>query len=202
MSELTIECQCGTIHGAIYDIEKKSGERVRCYCRDCQSYAHYLGQAKILLDAHGGTGMYVTTPQGIAFTQGQDQLACLQLSPQGPLRWYARCCNTPLGNTIKNPRLPFVSLPLICVKADVESAFGPKELGIFAKDAHGTLGKPASSRMSPWAALRVAYRLLRARIRGETKRSAYFDAAGQPRSRPTLIGKDDRREALKQAGFA
>ena len=39
-----------------------------------------------------------------AFTQGKDRLACMSLSDKGMLRWYTTCCNTPIGNTMRNSR--------------------------------------------------------------------------------------------------
>lgn len=202
MTDLHIECQCGSVRGVVHRVDKKPGERVRCYCRDCQSYAHHLGNAQKTLDKQGGTGMYLTSPQGIEFTQGREHIACLQLSPQGPLRWYANCCKTPLGNTMKNPQIPFVSLPEVCLQEQLEIALGPKELGIFAKDAHGNVPKPAYKGMSLLAAARVARRLIRARLLGEHKRSPYFDATGQPIASPQLLSKTERQSALAQAGFA
>jgi Family of unknown function (DUF6151) len=45
----------------------------------------------------------------LRFTKGQDQIEGLRLTPKGLYRWYAKCCNTPVGNT-RAPALPFVSM--------------------------------------------------------------------------------------------
>jgi len=67
------------------------------------------GTVKIL-DAQGGTDVVQTRPANLTFTHGQDTLACMRLTPKGLLRWYAACCNTPIGNTVANYRMPFVGL--------------------------------------------------------------------------------------------
>ncbi len=203
MTNLTLTCRCGKLHGEITDTEHRSGERVRCFCRDCQSYAHHLGAADITLDEHGGTGMYLTTPKGIRFDRGGDQLACLQLSPKGPLRWYAQCCNTPIANVIRDPKLPFVSLPLAGISGDVTAALGDRETGVFAKDAKGTpSGRNIHAGMSPLAGLRVAKRLLLGRLKGEHKVTPFFGPDGKPVVAPTILSREARAKALNMAGFA
>ena len=38
-------------------------------------------------------------PKFMTMTQGADRLTFLRMTEKGPLRWYASCCNTPIGNT-------------------------------------------------------------------------------------------------------
>lgn len=202
MTDLNLSCRCSKLQGRVADIEHRSGERARCFCRDCQSYAHYLGAADITLDEHGGTGMYLTTPVGISLTQGADQLACLQLSPKGPLRWYAKCCNTPIANTIRNSKIPFVSLPLAGIQNDVEASLGNKEVGVFAQDAHGTPQAPGTHDAMPLSAsLRVALRLLLGRLKGHHKNSLFFSNTGHPVRVPHILSREERSKALTMAGF-
>ena len=73
--------------------------RVICYCDDCQAFAHQLGRAD-LLDSNGGTDIVQVAPASPHIRQGQDKIAALRLSPKGLYRWHARCCNTPVGNTL------------------------------------------------------------------------------------------------------
>jgi len=82
--------------------------RATCYCKDCQSFAYFLGKEKETLNELGGTDIVPASPRCVTFKQGQASLACLQLSPKGLLRWYAKCRNTPIGNTWRNNKLSYV----------------------------------------------------------------------------------------------
>jgi len=202
MTDLALSCRCGKLQGTISDVEHRSGERARCYCRDCQSYAHHLGTAEYILDEHGGTGMYLTTPRGLSFQHGAEQLACLQLSPKGPLRWYAQCCNTPIANVISNPKMPFASVPLAAIPGDIPAALGTRETGILARDAHGTpINAQTHDGMSPAAGLRAVLRVLRGRLLGHHRDSPFFKADGTPVAPPRILSREERAAALALAGF-
>jgi hypothetical protein len=82
--------------------------RVVCYCDDCQAFAHQLGRAD-LLDSHGGSDLVQVAPASLTFVQGQHRIVGLRLTPKGLFRWYADCCNTPVGNTL-SPAIPFVGI--------------------------------------------------------------------------------------------
>ena len=77
--------------------ELASANQVVCYCKDCQMYALFLGRESDILDEHGGTHVLQLLPKNVAFTQGTEALACVRLSENGLLRWYASCCKTPIG---------------------------------------------------------------------------------------------------------
>jgi Family of unknown function (DUF6151) len=62
-----------------------------------------------LLNDRGGSDSIQIAPAALRFTKGQDQIEGLRLTPKGLYRWYAKCCNTPVGNT-RAPALPFVSM--------------------------------------------------------------------------------------------
>jgi hypothetical protein len=86
-----------------------SAYRAVCYRDDCQAYLHHLGRAD-LFDDHGGTDTVQVAPNTVTFERGAELIAGLQLTPKGLHRWYARCCQTPLGNTL-TPTLPFIGIP-------------------------------------------------------------------------------------------
>ena len=95
----SIRCKCGKLKGKFKqttDINK-----CVCYCADCQAFAHFLNRNEIL-DKLGGTNILQTIPKNVTFTEGTENLACMRLTPNGLLRWYAACCNTPIGNTSPN----------------------------------------------------------------------------------------------------
>src|SRR5262245_19575480 len=101
-----LHCRCGTIKRSIND--PRSANHAICYCRDCQAFAHFLGREKDILDERVGSDIVQILPKNLAFTQGSEALACMRLTPQGMLRWYAGCCNTPIGNTLATPKLSFI----------------------------------------------------------------------------------------------
>ena len=92
-----LQCRCGTLKGVIAN--PRSGNRVVCYCRDCQAFAYFLGREADVLDELGGSEVVQILPRNLTFTQGVETLACLRLTENGLLRWYAACCSTPIGNT-------------------------------------------------------------------------------------------------------
>ncbi len=202
-TDLNLRCACGRLRGRLRGAGPSRGQRMRCYCRDCQSYAHHLGQADRVLDAQGGTILYQTTWEGLEFTRGENQLACLRLSPKGPLRWFTRCCNTPVANTLPNASLPFVALPRACWTRDPGEQLG-REIGIFARDAQGDRAQLKSFDRPPTRVmLRVLARLIKGRLRGVHRRSPFFDPdSGQPRCEPTILSREQRAKALAEAGFA
>jgi len=109
MATIPLACRCGDMAGSAADITPTSGNRIVCCCTDCQAFAAWLGPDAGALDAFGGTDIYQAPASSIAIDRGQDRLRSMRLSEKGLIRWYAGCCNTPIGNTV-NARLPFVGL--------------------------------------------------------------------------------------------
>lgn len=103
--DMPFRCDCGSLKGRLET--RRSAGRARCYCRDCQAYARYLGREQALLDGNGGTEIIACVPGGVQFTVGVDRLACVSLGERGLLRWHAQCCRTPIGNTPRgSPQRP------------------------------------------------------------------------------------------------
>src|SRR5579864_1705295 len=107
-SKAELQCRCGEVRGIVADASPRTANRAVCYCDDCQAFAHRLGRAD-LLDAQGGTDIVQLAPASLAFVQGQNRIRGLRLTPKGLYRWYASCCNTPVGNTL-TPAAPFVGI--------------------------------------------------------------------------------------------
>src|SRR5579883_2663382 len=103
-----MRCRCGEVRGWVANPSPRTVNRVVCYCDDCQAFAHHLGRAD-LLDSHGGSDIVQVAPASLTFVQGQERIAGLRLTPKGIYRWYASCCNTPVGNTV-TPAIPFVGI--------------------------------------------------------------------------------------------
>src|SRR3546814_16973924 len=102
------QCRCGSLRGEIEP--RHAFLRARCYCLDCQAFAHALGRGHETLGGQGGSDVVAMLPAGLRFTAGSEHLACLSLSPQGLLRWHASCCNTAIANTPRNPKFPYVGV--------------------------------------------------------------------------------------------
>jgi hypothetical protein len=187
-----LRCQCGTLRGQVSDTEKCT--RIVCYCADCQAFAAYLGDAAGVLDAQGGTDIIAAHPQSVTITDGRQALACMSLSDSGMLRWYASCCNTPIGNTSRDMRMAYVGLVHSCLEegsATLESAFGPVRMRTGGKAANG---QPTSSTWATIATMaRFASQLIRARLGGSYRRTPFFDAGqGTPVAAPTVLTPDQR----------
>lgn len=197
--DLPVQCNCGTLKGRAIGIDADQGNRVLCYCADCQRFPHALGRAEEVLDADGGSDIFQTTPARLEFLEGQDQLACLHLREGGLFRWYAACCNTPIANTTGSG-MPFVGLVGNALRTgtaggrDRDAALGP----VRARVNIGTARRPVegSARFPIGNLLRFMSMILRARLRGDHKRSPFFDpASGEPRVQPRVLTGEEWEKA-------
>ena len=200
MATLPIKCQCGRLRGVARGITPDAIEHAICYCQDCQAFAHHLGRDADTLDANGGTELCQLPSNLLEFEQGAEQLACIRLTGRGPLRWYARCCNTPIGNTPPSRRVSFVGLIHTCVDgaaaAPAQAALGPVRARLFKESASGDAealqGLPG---LSPGSLLRLGRRALGSLVSGRYRFNPFFDAHGAPRATPRRLA-DDERAAL------
>ena len=170
-----------------------------CYCRDCQAFAHFLGRPAEILDTNGGTDVVQTRAADVTFTQGKAALACMRLSPNGLLRWYAACCNTPVGNTLSNSKISFVGLVHNCLEGagpTLDESFGPVQAHV---NTESTRGKVRSSSLALIAAiLRFIALVTRARIDGSYRRTPFFAAdTGAPIAVPKVLSRGEREELSK-----
>jgi hypothetical protein len=193
-----LQCQCGTLKGTL--THPKSVNRLVCYCRDCQAFAHFLGKASETLDAQGGTEVIQTVPAHLTFTAGQEVLACVRLSEKGLIRWYASCCHTPIGNTLSDYRISFIGLVHTCLQTpekSLDSAFGPIRMRAFAKGAKGGGVKSNPLAMTS-GILRMIAMLTRARVTGAYKRTPLFSPdTGAPIATPKILSAAEREAVYK-----
>ncbi len=167
--------------------------RCVCYCRDCQAFAHFLGRADDILDAQGGTDIVQTNPSRLALTAGGEMLACMRLAETGLMRWYAQCCNTPIGNTLANFQIPFVGLIHNCLEGggpSMDESFGPIRMSV------NTQGAKQEVRPSPVAEtagmIRILGMLLQGRLNGSYKHSLFFSPKGAPAATPRVLSREER----------
>jgi hypothetical protein len=184
------QCRCGQVQGSL---RVPVLAHLACHCRDCQTYAHALGHPERVLDERGGTDVVTTLQQHLSFTKGKQYLACLSLSNEGMLRWYACCCDTALANTPRDPRLSFVSLVHTSLGAsgdELEAELGSTRVTVNPKHARSAVSYSAIRALL--ATVRIVSSVLRARVNGSWKRSPFFQpGSAEPVVAPRVVGADE-----------
>jgi hypothetical protein len=174
------QCRCGALQGEV--TQPARGVRAVCHCTDCQAYAHLLGDPAAVLDAAGGTDIVASPASTVRITAGADQLACVSLSPRGLLRWYARCCRTPVANTPRDWRLPYAGLVHTVLERPepMERSYPPPLLHINTQSAPRPAprsGRPVAGWMRFFG---LMGRLMAARVAGRYRATPFFRPDGQP----------------------
>jgi hypothetical protein len=194
------QCRCGQLQGVLDQPE--SGVRVVCYCADCQTFAHLLGQAERVLDPLGGTDIVAADSRYVRFTAGTQALACLSLSPRGLLRWYASCCDTPIAATPRNWKLPYAGLVHTCLSQPdpLEQSFPKVQMRVNTQSAKGKPPGGGGVRgMARFGGLML--RLIASRLGGGYRASPFFDARGTPVAQAVVAPRasvDQARRAVRQ----
>lgn len=189
---LTIQCRCGALTGEALDVDP-TWYGV-CYCADCQAFARAL-RSHDTLDEDGGTAILQMGPSHVRFTAGVEHLACLRLGPKGLMRWYAGCCDTPIGNTLAKPGLPFVGLIHDCwTDADGRRAkdVGPASWRVNAASALTDAPSDEHLVRSVWRAFSM---MAGERLSGRYRNTPFFDAEGRPIVEPRVLSKEERAAA-------
>jgi len=193
--KIEFRCRCGEVRGTVTNASPQTVNRVICYCADCQPFAHQLGRAD-LLNKNGGSDIVQIAPAAVSFTTGQDRIVGLRLTPKGLYRWYANCCNTPIGNTM-GPSLPFVGL--LAQSFDPprpDDFFGAPMAEIFGKCAVGE-PPPGSTRFNPAMFFRAIGKVIGWRLGGKTWPHPFFARDTRTPLYPLTVISQERREALR-----
>jgi Family of unknown function (DUF6151) len=192
--QIEVRCRCGEVRGIVTNPSPESVNRITCYCDDCQAFAHQLGRAD-LLNAKGGSDIVQVAPAALSFRRGLDRIVGLRLKPNGLYRWYASCCNTPVGNTL-SPAVPFVGLLAQTFEAahldDVVGAPTGALLGKFA------IGEPpaGSTGLNLSVLLRAVLKVLGWRLGGKTWPHPFYARNTRAPVYPVTVVSPERREAL------
>ncbi|MFL6798565.1 MAG: DUF6151 family protein [Xanthobacteraceae bacterium] len=196
-TEIELRCRCGEVRGTLADASPQSVNRVVCYCQDCQAFAHQLGRAD-LLDAHAGSDIVQVAPAALRFTQGQHRIMGLRLTPNGLFRWYASCCNTPLGN-MRSPALPFIG-----IVAQGFAQGGPRADDVLGKPSGGIFGQcavggtpPGTKGLKLSIVLRAMRMVLGWRLRGRGWPHPFFDRTTRAPMYPVTVLLPAQRERLR-----
>lgn len=190
-TDLRLACACGAVRGLARGVSPEDSSHIVCYCDDCRAFLQHLGRAG-LLDAHGGSEIVQMSPAHLEILDGADRLACLQLAPGGMVRWYTRCCSTPVGNTLEKPTPPFVGLHPAFTRgtADgrtLDDAVGPIRARVQGRWATGDRSTLRYDRLPVRFFLRAGPMLLRWWWRGDAARSVLRDASGAPKVPPRVL---------------
>lgn len=194
--KMPLRCHCGAVRGEM-DTERAYA-RATCYCKDCRAFARFLGVPGVL-DASGGTDIVPVAPAAVRITAGGEHVVCMSLSPKGLLRWYAACCRTPLANTPREPKLPYVGMVSACFDASpqmVDAAFGPRDRMVV--NAQSATAHVRSTPMHlVMGSLRILMGVLGVKLRRE-RTWPFFDANGQPLREPAVVSRERRAELERQ----
>lgn len=190
---IPLRCRCGAVRALAHDISSSNSSRSVCHCVDCQAYARFLN-VEGLVDAHGGTAVFQAAPAQLQFTQGAEQLTCMRLGPKGLLRWYTKCCRTPVGNMLANAGVPLVTVPEAFVdgasKSQLEAVGKP--VGIKGLSAVGGVPPGVHPNLPFGPIAGILLRVVRAKLAGKARPSPFFNEAGQPRVAPQVLTREER----------
>jgi hypothetical protein len=188
---IQLRCRCGKLQGEV-DAQRVAARAV-CYCKDCQAFARYLEAEDAVLDAAGGTEVEAALPAAVRFTAGLEHLACMSLSPKGIYRWYASCCNTPVGNTPRDPKMSYVGLVRTCLDApagELDRALGRSRFTANTGSARAPV--QATPLRAALAVARIGAALLKARLGGGYRDNPFFDGSGAPVRSPRVLTREER----------
>jgi|GraSoiStandDraft_4_1057263.scaffolds.fasta_scaffold162935_2 Family of unknown function (DUF6151) len=195
--EVEVRCRCGEVVGMVANASPQKVNRVVCYCDDCQAFLHQLGRAD-LLNAQGGTDIIQVAPASLTFIKGQDRITGVRLTPKGLFRWYATCCNTPVGNTL-GPAIPFVGIVAQTFDGGVQraqSVFGTPTGAILTRYALGPV--PAGSTgISLTLLLRAITKVLGWRLRGRGWPNPFFHLKTREAIYPLRVLSSEERDELR-----
>lgn len=177
MLDVLIGCSCGKVKAKARNVSPDRVNRVICGCSSCQAYAAFLQREPSMLDRYGGTDLFQISPQSLRFSEGFDYVIGMRLSRNGPLRWYADCCKTPIANTLKISNVPFMAvhceaLARIYTQNDRTSIIGRVRARVNSDGNAPDTGAWQTALML----IRFCPMILKWRLLGHHKHSPFFDS--------------------------
>jgi hypothetical protein len=118
----------------------------------------------------------------------------MSLSPRGLYRWYATCCRTPIGNTPRDPKTPYVGLVRACLDAPPETL--DRHLGrsrILVQTGSARAPVKSTPARTAWAVVKIGTMLLRARLGGGYRHNPFFlPDSSTPLRQPQVLTQGER----------
>lgn len=190
MGTIQLSCDCGSVEGHLTEVSQTSGNRIVCYCKDCQAFAKFLEKDKEILDENGGSDIYQSPQAHIKITRGHEFIGRMRLSKKGLNRWYTTCCKNPIGNTM-GAGSPFVGVLTHMMRNDL-SAMRDLDGYVFFDSAKGELPEHVRKTGFSWAKImRVIGLILKWKIKGLNKPSVFFGQDGAPIVDATIYDQSD-----------
>ena len=183
--DIAIRCRCGQFEAEVTDISADGTNRVICYCESCRKFATTLDRQDVLEEG-GGTDLVMVGAGQLRIVKGSEFLVPMRLTEKGPLRWYASCCDTPIGNTAGTPAVPFISLVRRGVDLP-EEPVGPVRAQLHRKSALAHVAPVGEGRGLAAVLLRFGRIVLAARGRGDHRRNPFFGPNRKPIARVRRI---------------
>jgi len=185
--DITLSCRCGKLKARLSDVGPQTGTHILCHCADCRATYNHLGVTDY---GDESIDLFQTSPDKLTILQGGENLALMRLSKRGLLRWYAKCCNTPMFNTLASPKLPFVAVHAATM--DSPEAIGPVKGEGFVRNRNGKVGHKGGLRI----AAGVIGRMAKARLSGRWRDTPFFDASTlEPVVPAEILSREERRKA-------
>ncbi len=194
MPEIKLACDCGKVLGKTQSMTAESGNRLTCCCSDCQSFALYLdglgrGNAEPILDQFGGTDIFQMPVSKLSIETGLEQLACVRLTQKGMYRWYAKCCNTPIGNSMA-ANMPFIGVVHNFMQHQTSRVdeIGKNRAYVQTHEMKSKIPKVLKG-SSSYAVVRSIVKILSWKLLGLNKPSVFFDKNGRTIVKPVVLHK-------------
>jgi hypothetical protein len=198
MTDLPLRCRCGHVRAQAVDVSPSTTNCVVCYCHDCRAFVRWLGRDD-LLDAGGGTQVVQMARGRVVFDAGLDAVQCVRLSDKGMFRWYASCCRTPVGNTLRVA--PFIGVSSGFFDPDAADRWTrgiPRLVRVQTGNACGPV--PAGGAPALPMFLHVARLLLGWTIRGLGGETLFERKTRRPRVEPRVLTLSER-DALRDGAY-
>jgi hypothetical protein len=195
-TDFPLKCRCGALRGVAEHTSPSTGNRLICYCDDCQTFARWL-EVPGVLDSLGGTEAFQMAPARLKITAGMESLACARLSPKGLFRFYAGCCRTPVAN-MAGPRIPFVGVArsFIDVSTDgrpPEVSLGPVVGRVQGRFATGGVPPGADAKASFGVVVKLVGIMASWWLRGLGSPTPFFDPnTGALRMQAKVLTREER----------
>lgn len=189
MNELLLQCRCGAVKGKIKNIQKGSGNRIVCYCEDCQRFAKQCSHSDDILDEFGGTEILQINLSAIEIDKGIENIACLKLKEKGMIRWYTTCCKTPVANTV-GMNLPFAGVihSFFDREQELDRAIGPIIAAMSIKSAIVPVSDNIfKMKAGPITMIKMIVKLLSWKFSGKRYPNPFFTDTGEPVSEPRIL---------------
>lgn len=191
-----MQCVCGAFKAQLK--RARPALRVVCYCRDCQSYSHYLAaQAPLGLDKQGGTEVIAVAPEDLVLEQGAEQLRCMSLSEKGTYRWYTHCCGSAVAVMPRQARVAHISIVASTLRragVDLDAEFGQVQVVANRASAHGEAQPRPAQQIRAMAAYGMG--LVVQRVNGHWRSNPLLESGTWQPIMPVLVLEKKQRQRL------